>query len=204
MKNIDIQKENYGLEVCDNEVSYRLGNWTTAGWHWDGNEYDTLTFLNRLYNSTLWKAFKKDLKAHGVDDSYDFFYPLLVESINNDDFYSIAGDNSYWYYNSWSDEIYTKISLALYDKDIFFDDLNETEQNRVDEIAYKVNPDYDDFISWLSESVDLKKDLLKMLDESKTIDEFMNEAQGYSNIIFESILEYIDRLIYDKINEKGV
>lgn len=85
----------HSLELEDGKYKFSLGNWSDAGWHWEGDSDDgmMLLFLYRLVNSRIWNAdIKKELLAfEGLADFY--------KKIRNDDgelkelAYTVAGDN---------------------------------------------------------------------------------------------------------------
>jgi len=172
----------YGTDVWefrvnpDGSMRLRLGNMTTAGWYWTGDETDLGTFLVRIVNFGEMDEFKEAMAEAGI--SFDMLKPFLLKNIDEPDgngMYSITGDNVRWKFGEAYDidvdeEVeYLTSMYELSDEDkqeikdehywnltrVSIDDFEKTkdyEEIKGDlEEAFKLSDDFDDFSSNIKE-----------------------------------------------------
>ena len=129
--------ENYwGLEATDGEITkVRLGNWSDAGWYWDGDGEDLLIFLFRLAksrgelleefaesfpNPEFRRAIERTFNRLLQEDSTGINSPLTSLA------YAVTGDNAGWHFGENDRMISTDVDneleyrLELDDPDEFF------------------------------------------------------------------------------------
>jgi hypothetical protein len=165
VKNFDISHDLYAIRKEGGKYSLRLGNWTTAGWHWDGDKSDLGGFFVRLANSAVKGDFVADMKSHGV--LYADVKADTVASVKSGDgVYELTGDNVQWHFGE-----------DMVDREGLIDDyVEQTGKTReeVEEAAYDIDvSDYDEFIT--SDAFkEAKTELLRIVESADTFDELMD------------------------------
>jgi len=190
-RNKEIVISEYGKHYLLFELSDKAGNIfvdifiedSIGGWMWRGNETDFLTFLNRVYKSKVADEFKKEWEKAGLNK---YINKLINIAIDNDDFYSILGDNRLWFEGIW-----------LYN---YFDDLLKRDgiDERKDAEEYDYYFDnmpftYEELAPYIIKS-DYIQDMIPKLRSIKSIDEFYNLMDEFS-------LDDVIYIIYDLIEE---
>ncbi len=98
-KPISFSEDNWGFEDDGKNLKVRLGNWTTAGWHWDGNEDEMVGFLVRMSKAGhgVREQFLEAMKKEGVDFKA-YRHILLAAARDGDGLYEASGDNALWHF----------------------------------------------------------------------------------------------------------
>jgi len=183
VKNFDVQHDLYGFAKEGRDYKLRLGNWTTSGWHWDGDKSDLGGFFVRLANSGVTNDFLADMKSHGV--SFADVKADTVASVKaGDGVYELTGDNVQWHFGE-----------DMVDREGLIDDyVEQTGKTReeVEEAAYDIDvSDYDEFVK--SDSFkEAKTELLGIVESADTFDElmgFLTDSKLKEKMIY-SVMEW--------------
>lgn len=97
--NFDISEHLWGLERNGDDFRLRLGNWTTAGWHWSGDERDFAGYLIRIGGARgdLGKDFIEAMRDYGI--SFEDLKEIIIESAKDGSgVYMLTGDNVKWHF----------------------------------------------------------------------------------------------------------
>ncbi len=96
-KPVSFSEHNWGFEDDGKNLKVRLGNWSDAGWHWDGDEDEMVGFLVRMAGSDVRREFLEKMKAEGVDFKA-YRHILLAAARDGDGLYQASGDNRLWHF----------------------------------------------------------------------------------------------------------
>lgn len=192
-------KMEYEKETKSMKLS--LGNLTTAGWYWSGDEKDLLGFLIRCKNSELQKEFLEEARKYFT---FSEIKPFLLKSLGaKSGLYEISGDNSLWHFGSIDDyfdnfgkddtEEWLKTEYPkLTDKQI-----DEFFENMVSQDSFSI--DYDEFEKEYFSSY--KKEMSEIIKESERIEEFFMAVENLETTVkYEWVTDYEDNKIADSIS----
>jgi len=95
---VDLDTNLWGFEIREDGSYYvRLGNWTTAGWHWSGDETDLVLFFSRISDEDMRKEIIESLENEGV--TFDSLKEKLVKATEDESsVYGLSGDNRRWHF----------------------------------------------------------------------------------------------------------
>lgn len=207
-KRIELDEKYYGLELENGEIiRLRLGNWTDAGWIWDGNKSDILEFLVRISDSEIVDEFLEDMRKNRI--TLNTFRKQIAENIESSDdgLYALTGDNARWHFGDSDSidedsEVKGFFSYKKIDKKIL-DMIKENVWSHYKGVTYE------EFIA--QEGKKIKENLKKILQECTNLEEFLHEIrpnwyeieESYfvmqSSKFFEAIAETVEEL-----REEGV
>jgi len=171
LPSVDVEEHYWGFESVAGKISkLRLGNWSDAGWHWDGDEDDIIGFLVRVNKSQIDKEFIE--KMEGLDLTFKKLKPLLMSKINDGSWlYEISGDNVRWHFHDDIDE------GAMLNEEFegLEDEYNEEQQEKISYELWNMHTSYD-FEEFEKDYGDrIKKELIEMIKKSNTYQEFFDE-----------------------------
>ena len=153
------------------KMKLSLGNWTDAGWHWDGNEKDMIGFLTRIGTSNFAQEFINDVKGK---ISFKDVKPVLLNALKkNDGLYEISGDNRVWHFGEGlePDESSERDYLIEEKK------LPEEKVEKIIQTAYDYfKTNYDEFEKEYSGVY--KRDMKKIIEESESFADFINKIKS--------------------------
>ncbi len=104
---------------ADGSLKYSLGNFSDAGWFWDGSSGDnqSLLLLFRIGNSSTRKDFIKDLAANPkIKQALD---ALVAKEAKEDEAlgllaYAATGDNSFWNFGGFGEYVSNRVEEEAY------------------------------------------------------------------------------------------
>ncbi len=104
LKDVNLSEHNWGFETSGGKISkLRLGNWSDAGWHWDGDEDDIIGYLVRVNRSKIDEEFIEGMEGLGI--TFNKLKPLLLSKVKSGSWlYEISGDNTRWHFHQDIDE----------------------------------------------------------------------------------------------------
>jgi hypothetical protein len=199
---IDISRHNWSMKINpDGTMKLSLGNFSDAGWYWNGDESDLAIFLYRMMNSAVKDQFIEDIEEEGI--TFQMLVPQLIESMESPDgngIYSLTGDNVRWHFGETFDQDidveldYVQEEYGLTDAEV--NDLQETFW--INETGDYV--DYD-----LFEKSELYDDIKsRFLHEIKTSDDFNDFADNMKefkeDVLFE-MADYDSNIFYSDFNK---
>jgi hypothetical protein len=131
-----INRKYWGVSLNDEDPSsfyYKLGNWTDAGWYWDGNSGDGtfLLFLFRLVHSKVLTEFKDTIVSYTwILRSMDAYLKQAVKDSEEREMllYGILGDNVYFRFGGDESEPDTDYYIDEYLIPVVVKDLKLTEE----------------------------------------------------------------------------
>jgi hypothetical protein len=169
VKNFDVQHDMYGFEKDGGAYKLRLGNWTTSGWHWDGDKSDLGGFFVRLANSSVTNDFLADMKSHGVSFA-DVKADTVASVKSGNGVYELTGDNVQWHFGQ--DTIDTE---ALIDE--YVEQTGKTREE-VQDAAYDIDvSDYDEFKK-SNAFKEAKTELLGIVESADSFDTLMGNLSS--------------------------
>jgi len=151
-----------------------------GGWMWTGNESSFLTFINRIYDSILASEFKEKWKKEGLDK---YINNLINIAIDNNDFYSILGDNAFWFDNGW---LYDYVKELLNEEEI--------DEKEYDYYFDNIPLSYEELAPYIAKD-DYIENIISKLRSIKSIDEFYNLRKRFS---MDAVVSVVYELISDK------
>jgi len=199
INNVDFSEENWGFETEDGKITkLRLGNWTTAGWHWDGDDNDIIGFLVRINSSEVNDDFLEKMRGEGI--TFTKLKPLLLTKVDDGSWlYELTGDNNRWHFHNDNDidaEIgeeldYYKEERGMSDEDV--DTISE-ELSNVD-LSYEFEEFEKDNGDWI------KKEMKQMIKDSDTFEQFFEKIEDldFSEQYFEGVRDKISNGIFETI-----
>lgn len=176
VKEIYMSGHNYSLErKKSDQYKFTLGNWTDAGWHWDGKTADALGFLIRIANSKIDEDFIKDAEESKL--TLKEMKPVLKKALSKyDGLYELSGDNNVWHFgNSFDEIIYEPDEVKAYVEAGYSE---ETAKEIVEEKLSNVDIDYDKFKKQYKEVYKKEMDeILKSSNSFKDLFAKLNEER---------------------------
>jgi len=207
-------EHNWGFETDSNgNVSkVRLGNWSDAGWHWDGDEEDLVGFIIRMGRSQIEDEFIEKMEAEGV--GFMTMKPLLLKKLDGSWLYEISGDNTRWHFHQDVDEGAMVSEELEYGGDTYTD----KEQEMIGEELWNISTSYEfeEFEENWGEQI--KKEMKEIIEGSTTYNQFFSKIndedfrynmderyiEGVREKIQEAIIEAISKLEKEgKIRKEG-
>lgn len=204
LPDVDISEENWGFQTMGGKIlsnnGLRLGNWTTAGWHWDGDENDIIGYLIRINKSEMDKVFIEGMEGLGI--TFKKLKPLLLSKVKSGTWlYEISGDNTRWHFHDDIDEG-AMVNEELEGLEEHSDYTKEDLEKIGDElwnISYSY--DFEEFEKDWGEG--LMKEVTDMIKDSNTYDEFfekMNE-EDFTYQINENYVSGAEEKVRDAVFE---
>lgn len=173
LKDVSISEHNWGFETSGGKISkLRLGNWSDAGWHWDGDEDDIIGYLVRVNRSEIDKEFIESMEPLGI--TFNKLKPLLLSKIKSGSWlYEITGDNTRWHFHQDIDEgaMVNEELKGLEENS----DYTEKELEKISDELWNISYSYDfeEFEEDYGEG--LKKEVRDMIKDSNTYKEFFEK-----------------------------
>jgi phosphotransferase system IIB component len=169
VKNFDVSHDMYAISKDGGKYSLRLGNWTTAGWHWDGDKSDLGGFFVRLANSGVTDDFLADMKSNGVSFA-DVKADTVASVKSGNGVYELTGDNVQWHFGQETIDM-----EALIDE--YVEQTGKTREE-IEGIAYDINlSDYDDFVK-SNAFKEAKAELLGIVESADSFDALMGNLSS--------------------------
>jgi len=199
--NVSIDENNFGFETAGaGKLKLRLGNWTTTGWHWDGNEKDFFGYLARINSSQVKNDFLKKMNEQGL--TLEQFKTIINNSIKTKNgLYELSGDNALWNFGGYEPD-YDSI------QDGILQDLNdelpqklskEQEEKFFEELDKKVDlsktREYDDFEK--EKIKEFQKEALEKINKAKDWEELMSDLEDMHEGWYEEAITWQDDNNYD-------
>ena len=161
---IDFSGHYYSFKKENGSYKLSLGNWTDAGWHWDGDGTELGGYLYRLALSTTKQDFLTDAKKEGL--KYSNIKADVIKAIEKGDgIYEASGDNRVWHFGE-----------DLNDSQYYIDEFAEETGYSVDEIdpwQYYDGGNYDKFEK-SPQYNEVKQELLEKFKDANTFEELFN------------------------------
>lgn len=188
LPDVDITEENWGFQTMGGKIlpnnGLELGNWTTAGWHWDGDEDDIVGYLIRINKSGI-DDFIEKMEGEGV--TYNKLKPLLMSKVNDGTWlYEISGDNVRWHFNDDIDE------GAVLDEqmDGMEDEYNEEQIETITDAVWDKDYSYsfEDFEEDYGDRI--KKEIKEFIRDSNTYQEFF-DAMNDESFTYQITEDYV-------------
>lgn len=190
----NIEDHNFSITKDESgEYQLELGNWSDAGWHWDGDTSDLVGWLIRMANSSL--------KSEEIADHWDEIKQDALNQIDSGDwFYMLSGDNRRWHFGyDDTDYIYSMVQEDIKQDDVW--DLTEEQQEKVmDDIGDIGNISYDEF---KNEHYDEFKDMMIEALQNSEYDlvDLQRELGSVRDAVEEVYYEDLNNKIYEDIGE---
>ncbi|MCP6727113.1 MAG: hypothetical protein KJI69_03755 [Patescibacteria group bacterium] len=174
LKDVSVSENYWGFETTGGKISrLRLGNWSDAGWHWDGDENDIIGYLVRVNKSQIDEEFIESMEGLGI--TFNKLKPLLMSKIKSGGswLYEISGDNTRWHFNQDIDEG----AIANEELEEMEDEYNEEQIEKISDELW--NSDYryefEDFEEEHGEEI--KKEMKEFINDSNTYQEFFDKMK---------------------------
>ncbi len=179
IRDVDIGHHYYSFKADGDEMKLSLGNFTDAGWYWDGDEMDLAGFLIRMQSSKVRDNFIEGMKEAGI--TVEQIREMLIRSIqSNNGLYEISGDNRKWRFGD-DDEYLIEEEINYYAEE---NDLSDKEKEELEEFFWRHSKsnsaDYDTFEK-SDEAREVKKALIDAATHAGDWDDLfdeLKEAQG--------------------------
>jgi len=171
LPDVDFSEHYWGFETMGGKITnLRLGNWSDAGWNWDGDEDDIIGYLVRVNKSQIDKEFIENMESKGI--TYNKLKPLLMSKVDDGTWlYEISGDNTRWHFHQDIDET----AIANEEFEGMEDQYNEEQIEKIsDELWNKsTNYEFEDFEEEHGEGI--KKEIKEFIKDSNTYQEFFDK-----------------------------
>jgi len=186
---IDISEHNYGFELQGDEVKLRLGNWTDAGWHWDGDEMDLAGFMIRM--STAGQGVREDFleKMQELGITVNQLREHLIRSVQaKNGLYEITGDNGKWHFGQ-GDEMDEYSEKEHYQREY---NLTDDEVEKFIEYSWNKSSDSHDYDAFekSDEARDVIKGLLDAVTRATDWEDLFVEIGGINELASERSWEF--------------
>jgi len=187
---------NHSWEVTeDGKNKLTLGNWTDAGWFWDGDDSDMIGFLERISKSQITNEFLTDIRGK-VD--FNDLKPILHKALEkNNGLYEISGDNRVWHFGETFEIDSQSESENLKES---HPELTKEQADQIVEDAFDYyRTDYDDFEKEHKE--DYKEQMKKIIDESHSFDDFNSKisSEEFTQEWAENLFEFTDGQFHEAL-----
>ncbi|MCK4545420.1 hypothetical protein KAU43_07765 [candidate division WOR-3 bacterium] len=196
---VDISYNDWSMKINpDGSMNLSMGNLTTAGWYWTGDETDLGTFLIRMMGSEEQDTFIKDMEEEGV--TFEMLLPVLLENIDNVDgngMYVLTGDNARWKFGDGYD-IDTDSELDYYSENY------ELSKQDMEDIKneYWIHGQWDNIKIDKFEKTELYQDIKKkLIHELKTSADFEDFGANLKNLkedVFHDLIEFDSEVGYEQ------
>jgi len=176
-KPVTLNSQYWSLERTPaDKIKVTLGNFSDAGWFWDGDKSQMAGFVIRLHDSKARDDFLLKMEKNHIKLS-DFKEDILKSAEKGDGIYELTGDNAKWHFGEDSEELFEAEQQVAEDEGVDVDELSKA----TDESDYK-GTDFDAFKK-SSYYKDVKENLIKSVKESSSwenlfsrIDEIKDDA----------------------------
>lgn len=179
--------------------SLTLGNWTDAGWHWNGDETQLIGFFHRLKHSTDKDQFIHQVKEAGITIE-DIKDDLIKSAKEKDGLYQMSGDNVNWHFGQGYE----------FDADIKYH-LNEYVENNT--ISKEQKKEVIDFFYSESEyhwttyenyekvyGDNYEKDVIDIIEKTIDLEDFFEKINDYSTLVDENYREWADGKYHEELD----
>ena len=188
--NFSITKDESG------EYELELGNWSDAGWHWDGDTSDLVGWLIRMANSSL--------QSEEIAEHWDEIKQDALNQIDSGDwFYMLSGDNRRWHFGyDDGDYVYTQVKEDLnYSGIEEYEDLTDEQKEKImDDIGDIGNVSYEEFKEIYYD--EFKEMVVEALQNSEyDLDDFKRELGSVKDGVEEVYYEMLNNKIYEDLSE---
>jgi hypothetical protein len=168
---ININKHNWSITTdAKGKLKFSLGNWTDAGWHWDGGEDQALGAFIRLANSKVSAEVTDALREDSITIAR--FKPMLIKCANKlDGLYELSGDNRFWHFGDDGDMSAMDLKEQLANMNI-----PKETRDKVEQEVYGVGVDTFDYKKFSAENGEwYRGEMTKIISSSKTFDSFFEQ-----------------------------
>jgi len=197
------ESDNHSMKVEDGEYKFTLGNWTTAGWHWDGETEDAWLFLNRMRKSTVKDNLIKDMNQQ----EFEAFKKVIEQELEKGNFglYGLSGDNAEWHFGQ-SEWVDYESEFDYYQKEYnLSDEEREKLADKTSELEKPVT--FEEFEKNYGDNY--KDDIRNIIVTSDSLQELMNEEkwEDLTQQMYEDVSqehqEKFSEAVYDALDELG-
>jgi len=201
LKDVSISEHYWGFETSGGKISkLRLGNWSDAGWHWDGDENDIIGYMVRFKNSDIQDEWINGMEGVGI--TYKKLKPLLMSKVKDGSWlYELSGDNTRWHFHQDIDE--GAIANEEFEGLEETNDYTEKELEKISDELWRQDTSYnfEDFEEDFGDG--LKKEMKDMIKDSNTFKEFFEKIQDedFNYQITENYVLGVEEKIRDGIFE---
>jgi len=195
------------------ELSFSLGNFTDAGYFWGNsrnNSDDLWYFFGTLVsNQNLFDYFfRKVEKNRDKEVVFKLVKDMLVDSISFENYYPFLGGNRVWYFGEDLNDLIFETIAGYLDINYYEKDLTDSEIDRIGDISYQLNLDFDDFAKWMDQKyhnwVEHDKRCLLMCKNWQHLKDFFYDLyDGFNSEYFDYIKDFIYEQL-EKLNIEGV
>jgi hypothetical protein len=168
----------------EGHYEFSLGNWSDAGWHWDGKADSAVGFLIRIARSKITDDFLKDAKEANL--TFKEMKPALMKALKkNDGLYELSGDNEMWQFGYGAADM---IDTTTAEEEAV--EAGATKEQASEEVDTKFNNmkiDYEDFEK--AYGSEYQQYMTKLIKGAKTFEDFFGklEEEGIRQHWFEEV-----------------
>jgi hypothetical protein len=201
-KNISILKNNWSFEKSGKGIDIGLGNWTDAGWKWDGNEKDLVSYLIRLNSSQVRDEFLQEMEKNNISFA-DFKKQMISNLDESDGLYEISGDNVRWHFGqTFTSDSSDGISQIIEEKEAQgYKMTDEQKQKFMREIDYQDgSTNFDEFER--EAKGQYKEKMSKAIKQSNSFSDFFDKLQKIKEDYQEFMLERDSKLEWESVTEQ--
>jgi hypothetical protein len=199
---ININKHNWSFEKDGKKIELTLGNMTDAGWFWNGNEKDLVSYLIRLNPSQTNNEFLQEMKKNNI--LFNDFKTQMIKNLDKSDgLYEISGDNVRWKFGqTFTSDSSDGISNVLdYEEEHGIKLTEEQKQKFMNEIDYNDgSTDFDEFER--EAKGQYKEKMSKAIKQSNSFSDFFDELEKIKEDYQEIMLERDSQLESESITEQ--
>jgi hypothetical protein len=154
---ISINSNYWSLERDEKDkMKLTLGNFSDAGWFWDGDKSQLAGFMIRLHDSKAREDFLAKMEQNKIKLS-DFKEDILKSAEKGDGIYMLTGDNRKWHFGEDNEELSEAEAEVALDKDIpqekLSDNMEYSDYKGDDYDAFKKSPYYKEVKDNLIEAI---------------------------------------------------
>ena len=181
---IEISGHNFSFEKKGSQYELSLGNWTDAGWHWDGERGELSGFFIRLTRSSIdWlEGFNGVVPFSAVKQD------IIASAQKGDGMYMLSGDNVRWKFGT------------TFNDDKSIEEINEEYEIKADMelFQYMEGADYDSFEKSYQYK-EIKKNYISSLKGVVSWDELAETINEVNEDAMQSMLEYDNQMEIDGV-----
>lgn len=194
-RNVYVSGKYFNFEKFGNGYRLSLGNWSDAGWHWEGNKRDLAGYLVRIAHSSVIQDFLAGMKKWGV--TYKTIKVDVMTSVKSGSgMYEISGDNEMWHFGNVYDEI---VEIREYIEN-YLEDVTDEEKEKISDEAMP-NITYDRFQK-SSYYKNVKKELIEKFKSANTFQELFDSLTGEGiQGIREEVFYYFSEEVAEAVEE---